>query len=125
MPRRAKPDPLAQAVGQRIRELRRECGLTAEKLAYESDVSSKGYLSDIENGRACPSLHTLQLIADHLGVELLDLVTFPDRGERHALVNGTRALPRGTLRKLLREFATRKAPTAKRGAQAKKRPRSA
>src|SRR5688572_21707928 len=34
MPRRGTPDPLAQAVGARIRQLRQEAGLTIEKLAY-------------------------------------------------------------------------------------------
>jgi len=47
MPRRTTPDPIALAVGARIRQLRREQGLTLEKLAYESDLGSKGYLSDI------------------------------------------------------------------------------
>ena len=48
MPRRREPDPLAQAVGQRIRQLRQEAGLTMEKLAFESELGSKGHLSNIE-----------------------------------------------------------------------------
>ena len=51
MPRRSTPDPLALAIGQRIRQLREEAGLTQEKLAYEIGMS-KGFLSDIEKGLA-------------------------------------------------------------------------
>lgn len=104
MPRRKTPDPLAEAIGQRIRQLRQERGLTAESVAFGSDVGSKGFLSDIERGLAMPSLGTLKVIAEHLGVELLDLVTFPERSDRLALVDQTRALKPGTIRRLLREM---------------------
>jgi transcriptional regulator with XRE-family HTH domain len=58
--------------------LRKEVGLTAEKLAYESDLGSKGYLSDIEKGLALPTVKTLRVIAERLGVLPLDLLTDPD-----------------------------------------------
>ena len=103
MPRRRTPDPLAEAIGSRIRALRQERGLTAERLAYESDLGSKGYLSDIEHGLALPSVHKLAIIAEHLGCALLDLVTFPDGSDREALVDVTRHLGPGPLRKLLRQ----------------------
>lgn len=104
MPRRATPDPLAKRIGLRIRELRKEAGLTLEKLAYESSVQTKGYLSDVEKGLARPSVQTLLAIAERLEVDLLDLVTFPDESERQLLVDETRRLPKGTVRKLLREM---------------------
>lgn len=104
MPRRSTPDPLAQRIGARIRVLRNEAGLTLEKLAYESEVGSKGFLSDVEKGLARPTVETLQAIADRLEVELLDLVTFPDEGDRQRLVDRTRRLSKGTIRKLLREM---------------------
>lgn len=104
MPRRKSPDPLASRIGARIRELRREAGLTLEKLAYESEVGSKGYLSDVEKGLARPSVETLQVIADRLEVALLDLVTFPDEDERQRLIDSTRRLPKGTIRKLLKDM---------------------
>ena len=103
MPRRSTPDPLAQRIGARIRELRKEAGLTLEKLAYESEVGSKGFLSDVEKGLARPTVETLSAIADRLEVALLDLVTFPDEDERQRLVDRTRALTKGTVRELLRE----------------------
>lgn len=103
MPRRLDPDPLAAKIGGRIRQLRQEVGLTLEKLAYESEVRSKGYLSDIEKGLAFPTVSTLQRIAEHLGVDLLDLVTFPDDSPRQELVALTRGMKSGTVRKLVKD----------------------
>lgn len=103
MPRRSKPDPLALAVGRRVRQLREERGLTAEKLVFESDLGSKGYLSDIEHGLASPSLRTLAVIAGHLGIEVVDLLTFPDANERQRLIDQTRFMARGVIRRLLRD----------------------
>ncbi len=103
MPRRLAPDPLAARIGARIRELRQEAGLTLEKLAYESEVGSKGYMSDVEKGLARPTVETLATIAERLEVKLLDLVTFPDEDDRARLVDRTRGMTRGTVRRLLRE----------------------
>lgn len=103
MPRRATADPLALAVGRRIRELRLSSGLTMEKLAYESALGSKGHLSNIERGLVRPTVHTLQVLADHLGVLPLDLLTFPDEDLRQALIDQTRRLPLPALRLLRRE----------------------
>jgi transcriptional regulator with XRE-family HTH domain len=96
-------------VGQRIRQLRGERQLTAERLAFESELGSKGFLSDIEQGRASPSIQTLQMIADYLEVLLVDLFTFPERSEREQLIDRTRWLTAGTTRKLLRELPRPKA----------------
>ena len=108
MPRRKLPDPDAKAIGRRIRALRKEVGLTAEKLAYESDLGSKGYLSDIEKGLALPTVKTLRVLAERLGVLPLDLLTDPDTDLRQKLIDRTRGLPDGTLRNLLRQFPTSK-----------------
>lgn len=62
---------LARKLGKKISELRRRGGLTSEKLAYESGVS-KGYLSDVENGRRLPSLKFLEKLAKSLEVEIRD-----------------------------------------------------
>ncbi len=77
-------------MGLRIRQLREEAGLTQEKLAYESDLGSKGYLSDIEKGLAKPTLTSLDALCERLGVALLDLVTFPAEDERQRLVDRSR-----------------------------------
>lgn len=104
MPRRSAPDPMALAVGRRIRQIRSEQRMTAEKLAFESDLGSKGYLSDIESGRASPSLATLHVIAEHLDVLVVDLLTIPERSDRERLIDRTRWLTPGATRKLLREM---------------------
>lgn len=101
MPRRTEVDPLALAVGQRIRMLREQAGLTIEKLAYESELGSKGHLSSIEKGLVRPTIQTLSTLADGLGVHLLDLVTFPDEDTRQELVDQTRGLSQTELAKLL------------------------
>jgi transcriptional regulator with XRE-family HTH domain len=103
VPRRAKPDALSSAVGARIRQLREEQGITMERLAYESDVGSKGHLSNIERGLVRATTHTLKAVAERLGVELADLVTFPNDGDRARLYDLTRQLPAGRVRLLLQE----------------------
>jgi transcriptional regulator with XRE-family HTH domain len=104
MPRRPNPNPLAQAIGQRIKRLRAEQGITSEKLAYESDVGSKGFMSDIENGLALPSLITLERIAERLELRLFDLLVLPERSERDCLTELTRHLPPDEMRRLLAQL---------------------
>jgi transcriptional regulator with XRE-family HTH domain len=64
-------------LGQRLQVLRRGQGLTLELLAADSGLSA-GYLSQIENGQAVPSLTALQVIAASLGVEVATF--FPEDG---------------------------------------------
>jgi transcriptional regulator with XRE-family HTH domain len=104
VPRRSTPEPLAAAVGRRVRVFREEAKLTIEALAYESELGSKGHLSDIEAGLVIPTIRTLKTLADRLDVHLLDLVTFPDEDVRQQLVNLTRKLPSGTMRRLVKEM---------------------
>lgn len=66
-------------IGGRLRTLRRQLGLTLEQLAGDSGFST-GYLSQIENGAAVPSLTALQVIAAELGVEVAEF--FPDERRR-------------------------------------------
>jgi transcriptional regulator with XRE-family HTH domain len=103
MPRREKADPLAAKIGARIRALREAQGLTQEKLAYEGGLKSKGHLSGIEKGLVLPTLQTLAVLAERLEVELLDLLTFPEESTRQKLVELTRTMPPGTMRRLVRE----------------------
>jgi transcriptional regulator with XRE-family HTH domain len=94
---------LSLAIGGRIRQLREEAGLTLEQLAYESDLGSKGHLSNIERGLVHPTAHTLRALSERLGVELADLVTFPDGGDRGRLFDLTRQMTLPRVRMLLHE----------------------
>jgi transcriptional regulator with XRE-family HTH domain len=55
------------ALGQRMRNLRRRMSLTLQQLAEKSGVSV-GYLSQVERGNATPTLGTLSQIAAALNV---------------------------------------------------------
>src|SRR5689334_22918109 len=105
MPRRRVPVPVAFKVGQRIKQLREEQGLTMERLAFESGETSisKGHLSSIERGLVAPTIVTLEALAERLGVEMLDLFTFPETSERHELIKRSLSWKRGTIRKILKE----------------------
>jgi transcriptional regulator with XRE-family HTH domain len=63
---------LAKSLGKKISQIRRGKGMTSERLAYEKGIS-KGYLSDLENGKRLPSLKILERIAKALGVTLREL----------------------------------------------------
>ena len=54
-------------IGDRIRELRRERGMTLRELAEKAKMSF-GFLSDCEHNKTNPSIGTCQRIADALGV---------------------------------------------------------
>lgn len=101
MPRRAEANPLSLAIGQRIRALREAKRLTLERLAFESKLGSKGHLSDIERGLTHPTAHTLEHIAERLGVQAFDLLVDPQRDDRQALVEATRQLSPNALATLL------------------------
>lgn len=59
-------------LGERIRKLRKQKGMTLEELA--GSELSKGMLSLIENNRAKPSMESLNYIAKRLGVEAAELL---------------------------------------------------
>jgi transcriptional regulator with XRE-family HTH domain len=105
MPRRPKPDPYAVLIGRRIRRLRQEVGMTMEKLAYESELGSKGHLSNIERGLVVVTVKTVRTIARGLGVHPMDLLAFPEDGLREAVVDASRRVPGDVLRRWLREAA--------------------
>jgi len=110
MDRRRRASPLGKTVGARIRALREEAGLTLEKLAYESELGSKGHLSEIERGLVVPTVTTLKVLADHLGVAVLDLVTFPEQDARQELVDATRGLSIATVRRVLKQVRGEQLP---------------
>lgn len=64
-----------ELLGMRIREVRKQRGLSQERLAEKVGVDPK-QISRIEGGKSAPSLDTLEAIAKHLQVEIKDLFEF-------------------------------------------------
>lgn len=62
------------AIGLRIRATRQRQGMTLQKLGEESGLSPS-MLSLVERGRASPSIGSLIVISNALGVTMSDLVT--------------------------------------------------
>jgi transcriptional regulator with XRE-family HTH domain len=58
---------------ERIRELRREKGLSQVKLAVMADMDP-ATLNRLEQGKGNPNLRTLERVAEALGVEVVDLL---------------------------------------------------
>ena len=84
--------------------------MTMEKLAYESELGSKGHLSSIERGLVMVTVQTLKTIAEGLGVHPGDLLVSPENGVRDAVVDASRRVSTETLKRWLRE-AVGEAPT--------------
>lgn len=66
---------LIQAVGSNIRSLRIEKGISQEALANEADIPLS-QIGRIERGETNPTISTLFVISEALGVELRRLVDF-------------------------------------------------
>ncbi|MFD7918265.1 helix-turn-helix domain-containing protein [Streptomyces sp. NPDC059740] len=66
----------AALTGSRIRELRRERGLSLSELARRAGVG-KATLSGLETGARNPTAETLYAVAGQLGVELTALLAVP------------------------------------------------
>jgi len=104
MPRRRHIDPFVVRLGQRFHELRREHGYSLDDLTQGAQ-SSKGYLSQFERGQALPTLVTLDRLADFLGIDIVDIVNFTERGVRNQVVEMTRGLTEHQLKQLLAQAA--------------------
>ncbi len=62
-------------LGRRIKELRKNAGLTQEQLAEMINIETTS-LSGIESGRHFPSLPTIEKISKNLNVEMKTLFDF-------------------------------------------------
>ena len=89
MSRPRRDAALAKTIGDRVRSMRRERGITQEQLAWACEVE-KGYLSAIEGGRKMPSLPMLAILAQELAVELVDLVVVDSTAPRSRLLEASR-----------------------------------
>jgi transcriptional regulator with XRE-family HTH domain len=75
----AQRDPLLVGLGEAIRNLRDELGVSQERLGLESGVH-RNYIGGIERAERQPSVTTLARLAQALGVKPSDLLA---RAERH------------------------------------------
>ena len=69
-----------QAVGDRIRRLRTDAGLSLRALASRTDFSPS-FISQVENGLVSPSINSMQKIAEALGVTLAEFFAAAAGGE--------------------------------------------
>jgi transcriptional regulator with XRE-family HTH domain len=85
---RAGADSVARAIGGRVRHGRNSRGWTLDQLAERSGVSRRMLVS-IEQGAANPSIATLLLISDALGIGLPALVELDDQPGLRVTRTGT------------------------------------
>ena len=94
---------LARLLGQKIRQLRQEQGLSLAELAYEIEPQiTRFHLSHVERGTRFPSIRILKELADRLGVETFELFLF--EGELSVIVSLVKLLPPKERRALLRSL---------------------
>lgn len=72
-------------IGERIKEIRTELGLTARDLAEKANVTP-GYISQIERDLIRPSMNVLMKIADVLGVPVAGLFSQEESQERVVVI---------------------------------------
>lgn len=90
MPRTKRNPDLTRRIGARIRALRIGAGLTQERLAWDAGID-KGYLWHVEAGQTLPSVAVLALLAERLGVHLVDVVAASAEDPRTELLDAVRA----------------------------------
>ena len=74
----AQRDPLLVGLGQAIRNLRDELGVSQERLGLESGVH-RNYIGGIERAERQPSVTTLARLAQALNVKPSDLLARAER----------------------------------------------
>ncbi len=78
------PDPLLAGLGEAIRNLRDELGVSQERLGLDSGVH-RNYIGGIERAERRPTLATVASLAVTLGVRPSELIA---RAERQAEQHG-------------------------------------
>lgn len=64
-------------VGQRIRELRNEIGISQEALANKAEID-RTYVTDVENGRRNISIENLEKLVNSLEIPFKDFFDSPN-----------------------------------------------
>jgi transcriptional regulator with XRE-family HTH domain len=79
-------------MGERVRQLRGEQGLTVADMARYLGVDA-GWLSRIENGRRQVRIDTVERLAEILAVDVSDLLCFPQVHIKHRIQDLMRRAP--------------------------------
>lgn len=75
----------AQVIGEQIRRLRSDRGLSVRALAAQTGLSPS-FISQLENGQVSPSLGSMQKLAETLGVTLGEFFAATETGEEQLIV---------------------------------------
>ena len=70
-----------ETLGQRLRRLRTERGLSQEELARKAGIAARAQISSFEGGTRNPGPEALQSLANVLGVSLTYLISGTDEPE--------------------------------------------
>jgi transcriptional regulator with XRE-family HTH domain len=100
---RTQPDPLAKAVGARVRKLREEQAFSFDAFVEETGLG-RGYISELERGLVVPTITALAKLATALEVTVADLVLGDSPRER--LFEVSRQLDEKSVATLLRQAQT-------------------
>src|SRR5579863_6777932 len=106
---RTRPDPLAKAVGARVRRLRKEKEFSFDAFVEETGLG-RGYISELERGLVVPTITSLSKVAMALEVTIADLV-LGDTPREH-LFDVSRRLEEKGVAALLRQAQTLLTPSA-------------
>ena len=68
---------ICKTLGKRLRDFRKQRGLSQEKLAEAADLNTT-FVGSIERGQANPTLDTLCKLANALDIDVLDLLYSPE-----------------------------------------------
>jgi transcriptional regulator with XRE-family HTH domain len=74
-----QPHRVLAPLGEALAELRKERGLTQEALALSTGVH-RNYIGGIERGERSPTVETIAVLADALGVSLGELFARAESG---------------------------------------------
>ena len=72
----AEPTPLSVAVAENFKAARMALGESQAQTALRTGIGQKS-ISEIECGRANPTLHTLEALARHVGLTVAQLLAPP------------------------------------------------
>jgi transcriptional regulator with XRE-family HTH domain len=103
MARRKERNPFAVRLGQRLRALRLYRKMSPQQMVWAADIPGTQHLMDIEEGLSSPSRALLAKMARVLGVDLSEVVLYPEEGPRHRLLELVRYLTPEIIERLMDE----------------------